>query len=304
VGADEFVLLRDLRNNLKSRGSITLTITAGSARTVFDADESAPPLPLPELEVRVLGPLTATVNGRSFVPTATKPRTVLALLLLNADHVVSTSALQRELWASNPPRSALTTVQTYILQIRKLLAAALGGDEAAARQVLVTTTWGYMLRMNGAERDLDVYHRYVAAGTEALHQGESARASALLTAALRLWTADALVDVAAGSLLNAEMVRLQSSRTTVLEQRIEADLDQGAHQRVLGELAALTAEDAFNENLRALYILALHRCGRRRDALAEYQRTREMLIGELGLEPGIQLRRAHQAILADCPEPH
>lgn len=281
-----------------------MTITADSTRTVFDGEEPAPRLLLPELEVRVLGPLTATIAGRSFVPTATKPRTVLALLLLNADHVVSTNALQRELWGSNPPRSALTTVQTYIVQIRKLLATALGGDEAAAKQVLVTTTWGYMLRMNAKERDLDVYNRYVEAGTEALRDGESARASALLTSALRLWTAEALVDVAAGSLLNAELVRLHSSRTTVLEQRIEADLSQGAHLRVLGELAALTAEDAFNENLRALYIVALHQCGRRRDALTEYQQTRELLIDELGLEPGIQLQRAHQAILAGDVDLH
>jgi SARP family transcriptional regulator, regulator of embCAB operon len=279
-----------------------MTITADSTRTVFRGDEPAPRQLLPEIEVRILGSLQATILGRSFVPTATKPRTVLALLLLNADHMVSTSALQRELWGSDPPRSALTTVQTYILQIRKLLATALGGDEAAAKQILVTTTWGYMFRMNTVERDLDAYNRYVGAGTEALHEGESTRASALLTSALRLWTADALVDVAAGSVLSAAIVRLHSSRATVLEQRIEADLKRGAHQRVLGELAALTAEDAFNENLRALYIVALHRCGRRRDALTEYQQTRELLIAELGLEPGIQLQRAHQAILAGDPD--
>jgi SARP family transcriptional regulator, regulator of embCAB operon len=278
-----------------------MTITAGSARSVLGGDEEALRLLLPEIEVRILGPLKGTIVGRSFVPTATKPRTVLALLLLNADHVVSTSALQRELWGSDPPRSALTTVQTYILQIRKLLATALGGDEAAAKRILVTTTRGYMFRMNAVERDLDVYDRYVRAGLDALHDGDSARASKLLTSALRLWTADALVDVAAGSLLGGAIVRLHGSRATVLEQRIEADLNGGSHQRVLGELAALTAEDAYNENLRALYIVALHRCGRRRDALTEYQQTRRLLIDELGLEPGIQLRRAHQSVLAGDP---
>ncbi|NED81392.1 helix-turn-helix domain-containing protein, partial [Streptomyces sp. SID11233] len=94
-----------------------------------------------------LGPLCAEVNGRSFVPSAAKPRKVLALLLLNPNKVVSTHAFQKELWGEHPPRSALTTLQTYILQVRKLLTQAAGGAEPDAKQVLTTCPTGYMFRM-------------------------------------------------------------------------------------------------------------------------------------------------------------
>lgn len=253
------------------------------------------------MDIRVLGPLQAQVNGRSLVPSAAKPRKVLALLLLNADRVVPTSAFQKELWGDEPPRSALTTVQTYILQLRKLLACALGGDEHAAKQVLATCSTGYMFRLGDGRRDLDIYHQLSRDGEAALLAGDNRRASELLSGALCLWQGSALVDVQAGPLLENEVLRLENSRVTVQEQRIEADLRQGHHHRLLGELAALTAEYAFNENVRAQYMLALHRCGRRREALTAYQEGRRLLIDELGLEPSPELRSLQQAILSSDP---
>lgn len=81
------------------------------------------------MDIEILGALAVRENGISITPTAPKPRQVLALLALHADRVVPVSALIDELWGAAQPRSARTTLQTYILQLRELIAVALESDE-------------------------------------------------------------------------------------------------------------------------------------------------------------------------------
>ncbi|MEU2779697.1 winged helix-turn-helix domain-containing protein, partial [Streptomyces sp. NPDC007162] len=108
------------------------------------------------MDIGLLGELDVTENGISIAPTAPKPRQVLALLALRADRVVPVATLIEELWAGTPPRSARTTLQTYVLQLREHIATALRrntapGDAGArsAKDVLVTLPGGYLLATGG-----------------------------------------------------------------------------------------------------------------------------------------------------------
>jgi DNA-binding SARP family transcriptional activator len=250
---------------------------------------------------RVLGPLEVEINGVSVTPTAPKPRKVLSLLVLHPNRVVPTSALKRELWGDEPPTSAATTVQTYILLLRKQLAAAQDGRMVTAKAQLVTCPGGYLLRILGSALDLHTFEQLCNKGRQDLSRGEYESASSTLRAALALWRGPAFCDVPLGPLLEVEAMRLHESRITALEQRIEADLRLGRHHELISELTSLVNEFPLYENVHAQLMLALYRSGRQPRALDVYQQLRSRFIDELGLDPSPRLYRLHQAIIVSDP---
>jgi DNA-binding SARP family transcriptional activator len=256
------------------------------------------------MDIAVLGPLDVRENGIPVTPTAPKPRQVLALLALNADQVVSVAALTEELWGTTPPRSARTTLQTYILQLRELISAALPSGEAqrGAKDVLVTSPGGYLLNTSGGTSDVVEFERRAGLGYRAMDAGDFAGAARELRDALTLWTGLALADVHTGPQLEMQRQRLEETRLCALDQRIEADLRLGRHRELLGELTVLVNRYRTHENLHAQFMLALHRSGRRSEALEVYQRLRNALVRELGLEPSAALRRLQRSILMAGPE--
>lgn len=177
------------------------------------------------MDIDVLGALAVRENGRSITPTAPKPRQVLALLSLHADQVVPVTALIEELWAGEPPRSARTTLQTYVLQLRSLIAAALKhgaqeGQEGTARtakDVLVTLPGGYRLDSGGGTSDVREFDRLAGLGYRAMDAGDYAGAARQLREALALWSGPAFADVHGGAQLDMEIKRLEeagSARST------------------------------------------------------------------------------------------
>ncbi|MGW2866543.1 AfsR/SARP family transcriptional regulator, partial [Streptomyces sp. NPDC001205] len=262
------------------------------------------------MRIEVLGVLDVRENEVSITPTAPKPRQVLALLALHADQVVPVSALIDELWAGQPPRSARTTLQTYVLQLRDLITAALekeasGEPQGAARNakdVLVTSPGGYMLVSGGGTSDVKEFDRLAGMGYRSMDAGDFKDAARLLSDALALWTGSAFADVQTGAQLEMEAQRLEESRLCALDQRIEADLRLGRHRELLAELTVLTRRYRTHENLHAQFMLALHRSGRRGEALDVYHRLRSTLVRDLGLEPSARLRRLQQSILVAAPE--
>jgi DNA-binding SARP family transcriptional activator len=253
------------------------------------------------MEIRVLGPLEAAVRGRSITPTAAKPRQVLSLLALQPEKVVPVPMLVEELWGIAPPRSALTTLQTYILQLRRGITAALPAGAGGAKEVLVTKYNGYTLAIPPEDVDVKRYERLAAAGRKASEAGDLIRASGLLQDALALWRGQALVDVQIGSRLGCEVAWLEESRLGLLESRIEIDLQLGRHGSVLSELSVLTSRSRMNENLCRLFMLALYRSGRRWQALDAFRSLREALVDELGVEPSGRLQALQRAILNSDP---
>jgi len=262
------------------------------------------------MDIDVLGPLGVRVGGVAVMPTAPKPRKVLALLALHVDRVVPVGLLVEELWGERPPRSARTTVQTYILQLRELIGAALeqdaqGVEGVSAKDVLVTAPGGYVLRGGGGVSDVVEFERLAGMGYRAMDGEDFAGAARLLREALVLWSGSALADVRVGSPLEMEVRRLEETRLCALYQRIEADLRLGRHRELLGELTVLVSRYRTHENLHGQFMLALFRSGRRGEALSVYQRLRQALVSDLGLEPSPELRRLQQAILkTTVPTPH
>ncbi|MFJ3913256.1 DNA-binding SARP family transcriptional activator [Streptomyces sp. 2132.2] len=262
------------------------------------------------MDIEVLGTLAVREGGISVTPTAPKPRQVLALLALHADQVVPVSALIEELWQGAPPRSARTTLQTYVLQLRALIATALEqgeGEEApagrrTAKDVLVTLPGGYLLNSGGGTSDVREFDRLAGMGYRAMDAGDFPGAARLLREALSLWSGPAFADVHGGIQLDMETRRLEETRLCALDQRIEADLRIGRHRELLAELTVLASRYRTHENLHGQFMLALHRSGRRGEALDVYQRLRATLVRELGLEPSAALRRLQRSILMASPE--
>ncbi|MDG9720157.1 AfsR/SARP family transcriptional regulator [Streptomyces sp. DH24] len=260
------------------------------------------------MNIKVLGTLDVRENGVSVMPTAPKPRQVLALLALHADQVVSVASLTEELWGLTPPRSARTTLQTYVLQLRELIGAALeagrpkDGAGRTAKDVLVTLPGGYLLDSGGGTSDVREFEQLAGAGYRAMDAGDLQGAARQLRRALDLWSGPAFADVQAGEQLQTEARRLEETRLFALDQRIEADLRLGRHRDLLAELTVLVNRYPTHETLRGQYMLALHRSGRRSEALEAYQRLRATLVREMGLEPSAELRRIQRLILMAGPE--
>ncbi len=252
------------------------------------------------MHIELLGPLSVRMNQVPVVPAAAKPRQVLAILTLNAGRVVTVSTLIEELWGDRPPPSAHTTLQTYIVDLRKRLATAMGPGKDP-KWVLRTTHVGYLLDAQSGQIDIDEFDRLAGAGRTAAEGANYRSAAELLGRALALWRGPALVDVRKGRVLELEAMALEESRLTVLSRRIDADLAMGRHADLIGELTALAARHPLDENFSAQLITALYRTGHTARALQAFGRLRSSLVDELGIEPSAQLQRLQQAMLSRDP---
>jgi DNA-binding SARP family transcriptional activator len=250
------------------------------------------------MDFRVLGQLVVRSGATVGQLTAPKPRKVLALALVRSNIVVPVSTFGMELWGDDPPASAQTTIQTYVLQIRRMLAHTMGLSPAeVARDVLVTTADGYQLHVERGQLDLHNFERLTTEGRLALSRKDYASGSRLLGEALELWNGSALADVRIGPVLNVEVCRLEEERLAVWQQRIDAELRLDRHHAVLGELSSLVAYHPLHEDLQAQYMVALYRAGRRTDALEAFHRLRVTLLEDLGLEPSPRILQLQYAIL-------
>ncbi|WP_406728618.1 BTAD domain-containing putative transcriptional regulator [Streptomyces sp. GD-15H] len=210
----------------------------------------------------------------------------------------------------SPPPSSTTTLQTYIYQLRKTLGiggagnlAQLSGNPAAADRepVLHTMMNGYLLGLPGKALDSQEFVSRARRGRAEMAAGELEKASVTFRSALGLWRGSAMTGVAVGPILQAEDVRLEELRKTVLEQRIDIDLRLGRHREVIGELIGIVAQQPIHEGFQAKLMLALYQAGRRSEALLAYQSARSALTRELGLEPSAELRKLHQKMIAGEP---
>ncbi|MBO0651825.1 MULTISPECIES: AfsR/SARP family transcriptional regulator [Streptomyces] len=252
------------------------------------------------MQIEVLGPIAARVNGTSIVPTAGKPRQILALLAIRAGRVVAVETLMTEVWGDAIPRSAATTLQTYILQLRrKISEAGPQEDGRTAKDILATCYGGYQLNPMEYSCDLLEFQQLVRRGSRAMGENDPATATAELSRALELWRGPALVDVPVGEVLGMEIIGMQEERTRALELRIEADLQLGRHAELIGELRMLVAQQPMHEALCAQLMTALYRAGHPWRALDAFQSLRRALVEELGVEPSPRLQRLHQAVLAN-----
>ena len=235
------------------------------------------------LEFRVLGSLEVLDEGRPVALSGHKQRALLALLLLRANHVVPAERLIELLWGETPPRTAATSLQNFVSQLRK----AIGPD------LLETRAPGYRLRLEPEQLDLLRFEQLVRRARES----ELSERGRLLEEALALWRGPPLADFLYEDWAQNEIGRLEELRLGALEERIAVGLELDRHAELISELEALVAEHPRRDRLRGQLMLALYRSGRQAEALQAYQDARRTLVDELGIEPSPELQRLNASIL-------
>jgi DNA-binding SARP family transcriptional activator len=247
----------------------------------------------------VLGPLVISRRDGPVSAGGHKEQTVLALLLAQANQVVSASGLIDGIWGERPPRTAAKTLQGYILRLRQALEPnrAKGADP----ELLVTTGAGYQLRAPPARLDAARFEQLVNKAARERAAGDSAGSASSLRTGLALWRGDPYSRYrdARPCLLEAE--RLTALCQAAIEDRIESDLAVGRAAEVVPELERLLQDNPFSERAWGQLIVALYRCGRQTEALRAYQRARSVLVEEMGIEPGPELRQLEPAVLVQDP---
>lgn len=244
------------------------------------------------LDFRILGPLEVIAEGSPIRLGGPKQRATLAILLLNANRVVSVDRLADDLYAGAAPVTAVTQVQRQVSELRKLLGPAHG---------IETQPPGYVLRLAPERLDLHRFERLAADASRSLESGDARHAADLLRDALDLWRGPPLADLAYESFAQPAIVRLEELRLAAVEQRVDAELALGAHTQVIAELEQLVREHPLQERLAEQLMVALYRSGRQAEALDVYRSTRKRLVELLGLEPTEALQALERAILAHEP---
>lgn len=234
-------------------------------------------------EFRILGPLEVLLDGRAVPLGGQRQRSLLAVLLVHHGQVVPTDRLVDLLWGEQPPKTAVTSLQNGISQLRR----EIGAD------VVETRAPGYIVDVDPETVDALRFGRMLTAARTA----PAAERAELLRAALGLWRGPPLADLASEEWAQGEIRRLEDLRLTALEERIDADIELGLHREVTGELEALSAANPLRERVCTLRMLALYRSGRQAEALQAFRDTRHAFVEQLGLEPGAELQELHARIL-------
>jgi len=246
------------------------------------------------MEFRILGPLEITHHNEAIKVGGPRQQTVMAMLLLEANHVIPVERLIRAIWDEEPPTTARGQVQICISTLRRQIMAA------ERKQLIDSRPPGYLLKLVDGALDSHVFEAHVAAGRGALAAGEPLRAATEFRRALALWRGMALSGVNS-RLVQQSVAQLNERRLTVIEECLECELFLGMHHDVVGEVVRLVEEHPLREHLRALLMTALYQAGRQAEALEAYRHTRDTLMGELGVEPGEELQQLHHAILNGSP---
>jgi DNA-binding SARP family transcriptional activator len=240
------------------------------------------------MDFAVLGMLGVTVDSEPIPLGGRRQRATLAMLLSTANRPVSTGQLIEAVWWGQPPRTAADNLRLYIHRLRRLL-----GESR-----IVRSPAGYAVVVQDDELDVRRFEALAGRGRSQLAAGDAASASALLREGLALWRGPAYVELAEVPSAQAEAARLEQERLAVIELRFAADLALGRHAALVSELTQQVAVHPLRERLRVQLMSALQRDGRPAEALAVYREGRQVLAEELGLDPGPELVRAQQAILA------
>jgi DNA-binding SARP family transcriptional activator len=241
----------------------------------------------------LLGPLTVRVDGVVVPIPRGKQRALLAALLLHAGRMVTADQLADLLWSPALPPSAAITLQNYVKRLRQ--AFGVGRDR------IMTQPGGYLIQVHPGELDISAMGEALIVAHRAAHAGAWTDVSERAAAALAFWRGEALCDVDLGVMALQEIPRLTEMRFRARELRIEASLHLGGHSELVAEALQLTVDAPLREHLHALLMHALYRCGRRAEALEAYQHARDVLVEELGSEPGPELQALHRQILDDDP---
>ena len=243
----------------------------------------------------VLGPLQVSVDGGDVAVSGARQRVILALLLLARGRIVPVDSLVDAVWYGRPPATARTQVAICVAALRKSFRA-----EGVETETIVTAHPGYRIAAENCALDLEEFTVLTSRAKEAVRDGRPVDAAHAYAKALALWTGPVLAGVPARP-VEDEAVRLSEVRLNTYDDANAVQLELGAHQEIVPDLAAMVNEHPLRERTRGHLMLAQYRSGRRADAMETYREARRRFIDELGMEPGPELRALHDAILNDDP---
>lgn len=246
--------------------------------------------------IDLLGSVRVVVDGQEVDAGRPMQLAVLTALVLRAPQLVELSELVEALWGGEPPGSAWGIVHTYVSRLRRVLEP--DRTKRAPSAALRTEGSGYLLVSDRFSCDVLAFVRFVEGARALSSAGDLESAVAAFDQALGLWRGVPLAGVP-GPFADAQRARLTDLRLSGLEERAEAMLRGGRYADVVRDLTGLVDEVPTREQFCGLLMVALHRLGRRTEALALYERTRSTLVRELGIDPGPRLRTVHERIVAD-----
>ena len=248
------------------------------------------------MDFRILGQLQVVDGGRDVEVRGARQRAVLAVLLVNANRVVSADRLIDDVWGDRPPASGAAALQMRVSQLRRAL-ITVRSPAQADQGPLLTVPGGYVLRVGADDVDALRFERLLAQGRALAADGDHAGASMCLRTARALWRGDTLSEFAFEPFAQTEIARLGELRLVAAEECFEAELALGQHAVLVPEVEALVGAHPLRERLRAILMIALYRSARQADALATYREARAYLLRELGVEPGSTLQRLENQVL-------
>jgi len=239
----------------------------------------------------ILGPILVDDGDAVIGISSPRQRTLLAALAVDAGKPVSVDRLAETLWDGAPPAAAATTLRTHVMRLRYVL-----GPAAAGR--LLTRSAGYELKAGEAEVDVLLFQALCRQGGVAAEAADWRQADQLLSDALQLWRGAPLADISSETLRADTAPQLDQLHLQALEWRNDAWLSLGRHREIVPPLQGLVTANPLRERFHAQLMLALYRSGRQADALAAFRRARLLIVEELGVEPGPELRELHRRMLA------
>ena len=247
------------------------------------------------MEFRLLGPLAVLDDQGNDVPIlGIRLRRLLAALVMNAGTAVSVDRLAAAMWEDEPPANAGNALQSQVSKLRRLLTV----DGASAPLTTITATAsGYRIDIQPEQVDVVRFERHVGAARAAISDGRLDEASAEFSAGLSLWRGEAFADFVYDDFARAVRANLEQTRLAALEERIDADLASNRHAELVAELETLVIENPFRERMWGQLMVALYRSSRQAEALQAFQRARETLRDELGIDPGAELTELERRIL-------
>ncbi len=241
---------------------------------------------------RLLGPLEIRAGDDWRGIGAPKWRSVLAPLLIHAGQIVPADTLISAVWGEAPPAKAANLVAIYVLRLRRLM-------DQADSELLVTRAPGYQLRVSSPDTDALAFEAMVRDGRRAFAAGNPQAAARGLAEALGLWHGRPLADVRPTPLIEAEAERLTELRLEATELRLTAELACGGAAQAVAAIRRLLADHPLREGLWLLLMRALDGAGRHAEALEVYGQARSVISGQLGVDPGAELRGLHAELLAN-----
>lgn len=246
------------------------------------------------MRFNMLGPLTVDTPAEQVVLRTGIPRSLLLILLLNANTVVSGGQLAELLWGDTQPAVAAAGLRNHVSRLRRQL-----GPEAGAR--IRTASPGYLVEVGEGELDAQVFTDSCRQGRRLLLRGDLADAAETLSGALLLWRGEPGADLPPSADVQAQLHQLDETRLLALEGRVEAELRLGRHRELVAELRTLVDAHPLRESLHGQLMLALYQAGRQAEALEAFRRLRRTLVREIGVEPSASVQELHQRILAADP---